>query len=236
MINERVLKELIDVKRERSDAVRLKSKMYSFLGLSLSLLICYFAINWKTYDRIGLVDLGTLDAEFEDLMEIPISEQPPPPPPKEIITPQITEVPDEEVVEDIEFDLDVEMVEEESVLDHNIDFTEEPEEKVEEIFIIVEQYPEPVGGMEAFYTFIGENIKYPVQARRLNVQGMVFLQFVVEKDGSLTDIKVVKGIGAGCDEEAVRVLSNVPKWKPGKQRGRFVRVKLTIPIRFVLEK
>ncbi len=235
-IDENDVQGLIEIKRQRSESNRILSNMFYFLGLSISLLVCIIAINWKTYERPDLLDLGNLEAEFDDLMEVPISEQPPPPPPQEKIPQQITEVSDEEIVEDIEFELDVEMTEESVVEDHNIDFTDENiEEEVEEIFVIVEQYPEPEGGMEGFYKYVGENIKYPAQARRMNVQGMVYIQFVVERDGAITDAKVVKGVGAGCDEEAIRVLMSAPKWKPGKQRGRTVRVKLTIPIRFVLQ-
>jgi protein TonB len=83
-------------------------------------------------------------------------------------------------------------------------------------------------------TYVSENLKYPVKASRMDIQGRVFVQFVVEKDGSLTDIQVVKGIGAGCDEEAVRVIKNAPRWEPGKQRGRPVRVKMILPIVFKL--
>jgi protein TonB len=88
--------------------------------------------------------------------------------------------------------------------------------------------------MDSFLKYVSKNLKYPAQARRMGVEGKVFVQFVVEKDGSITDIKVVKGIGAGCDEEAVRVLENAPKWKPGKQRGRPVKQRIVLPIVFKL--
>ncbi len=236
-VNRRNLQDLIEIKKIKSDTERFQSKMFYFLGLSLSLLFCYVVINWKTYDRMDLVDLGTLEADFEDLMEVPISEQPPPPPPKEVVTPLIVEVSDEEIIEDIDIELDVEMTEETAVEQHNIDFTMDGpvEEEVEEVFTIVETYPAPVGGMQAFYSFVAENIEYPSQARRLDIQGVVFVKFVVEKDGSITDISVIKGIGAGCDEEAIRVLSLAPAWSPGKQRGRNVRVQMTVPIRFILK-
>ena len=77
-------------------------------------------------------------------------------------------------------------------------------------------------------------MEYPAQARRMGVEGKVFVQFVVDKDGSLTDVKAVKGIGAGCDEEAVEIVKSAPKWKPGKQRGKAVRVRMIIPITFRL--
>ncbi|MCK5701162.1 MAG: energy transducer TonB, partial [Cyclobacteriaceae bacterium] len=77
-------------------------------------------------------------------------------------------------------------------------------------------------------------LKYPAQARRMGIEGKVFVQFVVDKDGTLTEVTAVKGIGAGCDQEAVRVIEGAPKWKPGKQRGRSVKVRMILPITFKL--
>ena len=110
----------------------------------------------------------------------------------------------------------------------------EEEEEVEEIFTIVEDQPTPDGGMAAFYQFVQKNLKYPAQARRMGIEGKVFVQFVVDKNGTLTEVQAVKGIGAGCDEEAVRVIEGAPKWKPGKQRGRSVKVRMILPITFKL--
>ncbi|MEQ8364978.1 MAG: energy transducer TonB [Cyclobacteriaceae bacterium] len=109
----------------------------------------------------------------------------------------------------------------------------EPEEKPE-IFDVVEESAKPIGGVNAFYSYISDKMKYPAQARRMGTEGRVFVQFVINVDGSLTDIKVIKGIGAGCDEEAVRVLKAAPAWKPGKQRGVPVRQRMVIPITFKL--
>jgi protein TonB len=236
-LNKKRYQDLIDMKEQRKKDFNEKTKLFYFIGLTLSLLFVSTVINWKTYDALELVDLGQLEAEFDDLMEVPISEQPPPPPPVEVITPLIVEVSNEEIIEEIEVNLDVEMTEETAVEDHNISFEVDGpgEEVVEEVFTIVEDYPAPVGGMQAFYTYVGENIEYPTMARRLAVSGIVFVRFVVEKDGSITDVTVVRGIGAGCDEEAVRVIQNAPAWTPGKQRGRPVRVMMTVPIRFVLQ-
>lgn len=210
-----------------------KTGMFFNIGLAISLAIVLTAFEWRSYDDGNLVDLGQLDDDFEDIMEIPPTEQPPPPPPK-IQLPQIIEIPDEEEIEEeIEVDLDVEITEETVIED--IVFEEAPEEEVaDEIFDIVEDQPTPPGGMSAFYKFVGKSMKYPNQARRMGIEGRVFVQFVVDKDGTLTEIKAVKGIGAGCDEEAVRVLKSAPKWKPGKQRGRPVKVRMILPITFKL--
>ena len=132
--------------------------------------------------------------------------------------------------------LDIEMTEdtriEEVVVSNEVE--EMPEEKADEVFTIVEEQPSPIGGIKAFYDYVGKNLKYPSKAARMGVEGRVFVEFIVEKDGRLTDIKVAKGIGGGCDEEAVRVISSAPKWKPGKQRGNPVRVRMVMPIMFQL--
>jgi TonB family protein len=109
------------------------------------------------------------------------------------------------------------------------------EEVVEsEIFTVVEQSPEFPGGETERIKFLQLNIKYPHEARIAAIQGTVYLTFVVEKDGNISDVRVLRGIGAGCDEEALRVIRLMPKWKPGKQRGKPVRVQMTIPIKFAL--
>jgi protein TonB len=105
----------------------------------------------------------------------------------------------------------------------------------EQVFQVVEQNPEFPGGMAALGQYLGKNLKYPAAASRANVSGRVFLTFVVNTDGSIQDIQVLKGLGFGCDEEAQRVVKGMPKWKPGKQSGRNVRVKYNLPISFVLE-
>ena len=219
-------------KNPKADLDR-KTGMFFNIGLAVSLALVLTAFEWRSYDDGNLVDLGQLDDDFEDIMEIPPTEQPPPPPPK-IQLPQIIEIPDEEEIEEeIEVDLDVEITEETVIED--LVFEEAPEEEVaDEIFDIVEDQPTPPGGMSAFYKFVGKSMKYPNQARRMGIEGRVFVQFVVDKDGTLTEIKAVKGIGAGCDEEAVRVLKSAPKWKPGKQRGRPVKVRMILPITFKL--
>lgn len=210
-----------------------KTGLHLSIGLVISLAVVTLAFEWKSYDNSGLVDLGNVESDFEDVMEIPPTEQPPPPPPK-IQQPEIIEVPDEEEIEeDIEIDLDVEITEDTQI--EEMVFEEAPEEEAtDEIFMVVEDQPEPQGGMQAFYTYVGKNLQYPAQARRMGIEGKVFVQFVVNTDGTLTNVQAIKGIGGGCDEEAVRVIKNAPKWKPGKQRGRAVRVRMVLPITFKL--
>jgi len=102
------------------------------------------------------------------------------------------------------------------------------------VFTSVEQVPEFPGGLDAFARFLSKNVTYPDEARHSGIHGRVIISFVCEKDGSLTDVKVARGIGGGCDEEAVRVIKMSPKWKPGIQNGRPVRVAYNVPINFNL--
>ncbi|MEQ9591049.1 MAG: TonB family protein [Cyclobacteriaceae bacterium] len=213
---------------------------YQGLIFSISLLITMSlvitAFEWKSYEQ-SMVELqGKAVNSFEILAEIPPSEIPPAPEP--VKTPlQFVEMPDEEeIIEEVKISIDVEMNQDTRIEKININpvLPVIEEEKEDEIFTIVETPAEPAGGLAAFYKDISERIKYPAQARRMQVEGRVFVEFVVNKDGSLTDIRVVKGIGAGCDEQAVLVLQTAPKWKPGKQRGVPVRQRMVLPITFQL--
>jgi protein TonB len=230
--------DLLKIKEQRSEKQKKYGMLIFNIGMTISLFLVILAFNWKIYDRGDLVDLGELDPDFEEIIEIPISEQPPPPPPSKVPDAfTIKEVENEEMIEEIEMNLDIDVSADQKMeeIEYTVPVEELPEETTEEIFTIVEQQPEPEGGFEAFNAYVKEKLRYPKQASRLDVSGMVFVQFVVEKDGSITDAVVVKGIGAGCDEEALRVINNSPKWKPGKQRGKPVRVFKIIPIRFVLK-
>lgn len=104
-----------------------------------------------------------------------------------------------------------------------------------EIFMVVEQQPEFAGGMKELGKYLGENIRYPKEAQKANAQGRVFVSFVVTKKGDIADVNILKGIGYGCDEEAIRVVSRMPNWKPGSQSGIPVNVKFNLPINFALE-
>lgn len=103
-----------------------------------------------------------------------------------------------------------------------------------EIFTIVEQQPEFDGGVIAFYNFIGKNMRYPSEARKMGIEGKVFVQFVVDIDGSIKDVKILRGIGGSCDEEALRIIMAAPDWKPGLIDGKPVRVEMVLPITFKL--
>ena len=146
----------------------------------------------------------------------------------------IVEVPDEEEIEEeIKVNLDIEVTQDTKV-EEIVVKADEPAEETDEIFTIVEESASPKGGMGAFYKYVTDKMKYPPQARRMGIDGKVFVEFVVNKDGSISDVRAVKGIGAGCDEEAVRVVQSAPSWTPGKQRGKAVKQRMVLPITFKL--
>lgn len=211
------------------------SGLFFNIGLVVALSLSITAFEWKFYDDAGLVTLGNVRDDFEEIMDIPPTEQPPAPPPS-LQQPEIIEVANEEVIiQEIEIDLDVEITEEMKIEEVKLDLeVAAPVEVVEEIFTIVEEFPSFPGGWEGFYKFVRENLRYPNIALRMGVEGKVFLQFVVDETGHISQIEVIRGIGGGCDEEAVRVLQACPPWKPGKQRGRAVKVRMSLPITFKL--
>ena len=217
-------------KSKKADLKRFKG-LFLNIGYTISIVVTILAFEWKDYDRADLMVLGQVEEHMEEIVELPITKQPPPPAPilKKV---NIIEIPDEEMIEEvIEITLDIEIVEE-TIIEEMI--YEEPvmEEAIEEAFTIVEQNPKFIGGDYAFAVFIRSHLKYPDQARRMGAEGRVFVHFIVEKDGSLSNIGILRGIGAGCDKEAVRVMHESPLWEPGKQRGRPVRVHMVIPLTF----
>lgn len=236
MLTSGMVSGFIQAKADRLKAYRTWHVLFVSLGFVLSMLIIIAAFELKMRDGLAEVDISAGHVQSELLFEVPITEQPPPPPPM-VTADQIREVSDEEIIDEIEVTLDIEMTQDtriEQVIISDFLGQEPVEEVAEEIFTIVEQQPVPVGGMASFYRYIGENLRYPTRAARQGIEGRVFIQFVVERDGSLTDVQVVRGIGGGCDEEAIRVVQGAPKWEPGRQRGRPVRVRMVLPILFQL--
>lgn len=224
----------MEAKKTPQADITKKTSLFLAIGLVVSLGLTLAAFEWKKYEKGEIMDLGMVADDFEELTEIPPTEQPPPPPPK-IQQPQIIEIPDEEEIEEeIEIDLDVEITEETEV--EEIVFEEEPEEEeVDQIFLVVEEQASFPGGMGEWNSYLRKNLKYPRQATRMGIEGAVFLSFVVDKGGNISDIQVIRGIGGGCDEEAIRVLKNSPKWAPGKQRGRAVKSRMQLRIVFRLK-
>ncbi len=226
----------MQLKKSPKASLEDKKFTYVLVGLVLVLSICYVAFEW-TEKEVTKYEVNDTDFFFEEEIDIQqtTQETPPPPPP-----PAPQEV---EVLNVVEDDVEVEEIEINTEDDKDVEViiappveapVEEPEE--EEIFMIVESMPEFPGGQQAMMRYIGENIKYPVIAQENGIQGRVICQFVIEKDGKVADIQVVRSSGeSSLDKEAIRVINSMPRWKPGKQRGKAVRVRYTIPVNFRLQ-
>ncbi len=212
-----------------------KRTLFVQIGLIVALAAMLVAFEWKTYD-IKQTDLGGRTAEKveEDLIEITNQNKPPPPPAPPPTTTLINIV-DDDIEVETDLNIDAEATELTEIPEY-IPITSNEEEEVAEaeIFTVVEESPSFPGGDEARIRFLTENIKYPQIARESSIQGTVYVTFVVEKNGNVTDVRILRGIGGGCDEEAVRVIKAMPRWSPGKQRGKPVRVQFNMPIKFTL--
>ncbi|GAB1405059.1 energy transducer TonB [Lentimicrobium sp.] len=221
-------------KSPKADLER-KRTVFVQIGLIVSLALVLLAFEWKSYD-VEQTQLEARQAESieEEMIEITQQNKPPPPPEPPPTTTLINIVQDDvEVLDDIV--IDAEATQFTQIPTYTPPAVVEEEEVAEaEIFTVVEDQPSFPGGDEARIRFLQENIKYPQMARESGIQGTVYVTFVVERNGSVTDVRVMRGIGGGCDEEAVRVIKAMPKWIPGKQRGKPVRVQFNMPIKFTL--
>ncbi len=196
-------------------------------GLTLSLAIFLCVLEYKNIKPMNSYVTSSLTMlEDEEIVEINKPLTLPPPPPVSI--PDAVEVVKDEKV----IDKPVLLLDPEIDINIIIEIEEEPQPIVEEIFDIVEEMPEFIGGIEKLYEYLGNNINYPEQAKDFSIQGKVFVQFVVWKDGTIRDVKVVKGAHKLLDKEALRVITKMPVWKPGKQRGKNVNARFTLPIKF----
>jgi len=225
----------LEIKKTEHADLDKKEVFFFSISLFITLIMVLGAFEYKQYDKPVMELVSRNTNTFEEMLDVPATEIPPTP---EVIVqqPQLVEVPDEqEIEEEVKFVFDVEVTEDTKI--QAVEVIEEPkivEEETEQIFTIVEVTASPKDGLAAFYQSMAEQIKYPSQARRLRVEGKVFVEFVIGKDGKITEVKAVKGIGAGCDEEAVRIIQNSPPWNPGRQRGKPVRQRMVLPIIFKL--
>ena len=226
------------MEEKKSPKANLENKklMFTQIGLIISLIIACLAFEHKSYDKreIDPSLLRQTEVVEEEMVEFTKQEEQKPQPvemPKQ--TTQLEIVNDDVEVEDIEINADIDQ--NEVVEDYTPVEVEEEEVVEQEVFTIVEEMPSYPGGEAKMYEYLGKNIKYPQIARESGIQGRVFVNYVVEPDGSVSNVKVLRGIGGGCDEEAMRVVKAMPKWKPGKQRGKAVRVSYTLPVVFKLQ-
>ena len=217
---------------EKSDDANLRNKypLYIEIGLflSLGLLVVAFNVQWQSENNFEIEQNEQETVEMKQIEQTQQIEKPPPPP-----EPQVpVEVPNEESVEDASIDLSAEldMSGNQNQQQPPPPPEEEEEEETEpEVFVAVENMPELIGGIGG----LQQKINYPEMARKAGVEGRVIVQFEVTKEGNVANPRILQGIGAGCDKEALRVVREA-KFKPGKQRGKPVRVKMSLPITFSL--
>ena len=226
----------MQLKKSQKASLEDKKLTYALMGLVFVLSICYVALEW-TEQEVTKYEVVDMDFLIEEEIEIQQTSQetPPPPPP-----PPVQEV---EVLNVVEDDVQTEEIvintednkEEEIIIAAPVEAPVEEEEE-EVVFVVVETMPEFPGGQGELMKYLASNVKYPVIAQENGIQGRVICQFVVNKDGSIVDVVVARTSGEpSLDKEAVRVIKSMPKWKPGKQRGKAVRVKYTVPVNFKLQ-
>ena len=211
--------------------------MSILMGMIVGLAVLFVGFEWGSKDvQVVTADEGVADIIAEEEIEITRPENTPPPP-----APAIAE--ELNIVED-----DVEL-EQQDIVSSEDDATvaqqetfvapvveeEEEEESAQQIFTVVEKQPEFPGGTAELFKYLSKAIKYPVIAQENGIQGRVICAFVVNRDGSVVDAEVLRGVDPSLDKEALRVIGTMPKWTPGKQRGKPVRVKYTVPITFRLQ-
>lgn len=225
-----------EIKKSPKANIEKQKDMALLMGFVLALAAMFVAFEWSS--QITTVDKNMIVQDVIAEEEIEITRRdpapPPPPPPPEPEAPEILEVVEEKVDTRIEINIEDDQSRAQIQTFVPPPPPKQEEEATEEIFVVVEEMPEFPGGQAALMKFLSDNIRYPVIAQENGIQGRVICSFVVERDGSITDVQVVRGVDPSLDKEAVRVIQSMPKWKPGKQRGKPVRVRFTLPIVFRL--
>ncbi|MCQ2194210.1 MAG: TonB family protein [Paludibacteraceae bacterium] len=227
----------MEIKKSPKADLENKRSTYVLLGLVLALSFMYICFEW-TETEVKKIEIAAVDGgEFEEEIVQQTVQQntpppPPPPPPAAVVNEVLNIVKNEEVVESREIkgeDVNA-VVEIPTVVEQPVE-----EEQIEEIFTIVEEKPSFPGGDKALMEYLSKNIKYPTIAAESGIKGRVTVSFVVNKDGKIVDVQVVRGVHESLDKEAVRVVQSMPAWKPGKQSGKPVRARYTLPVMFKLQ-
>ena len=227
----------MEPKKSEKANLEKRTSIFFEIGLIVSLALVLIAFEWTSSGiKTNEYDTGASEQVEQELVPITRQEQPKPKPPE---PPKVTEIlqivendvtlDDELQLEDLEADINTEVQE----IDYEV---QEEEEDAGQIFFIVEDMPSFQGGdVNNFRTWVADHLQYPEIAAENGISGRVFVRFVVEPDGTVDNVEVVRGVDPALDAEAVRVVKSSPKWSPGKQRGKPVRVAYTFPIVFVLQ-
>jgi protein TonB len=229
----------MEIKKSPKADLEKGKTMGILMGMIVGLAVLFVGFEWSEREITIAQDDGVADIIAEEEIEITRPEDtpppPPPPPPAPAVIEELNVVEDDVKLEDIEISSedDANQAQQEAYVPPAV--VEEEEESEQQIFTVVETMPEFPGGMGALMQYLAKSIKYPVIAQENGIQGRVTCTFVINKDGSIVDAQVLRGIDPSLDKEALRVINAMPKWSPGKQRGKPVRVKYTVPVTFRLQ-
>ena len=227
----------MEVKKSKSANLERGKGTWVLMGLVAVLAILYVAFEWTQHEKKfndEILNAGDITLE-EEVIPITMPEKKTVPPPPQAVT-------QAEVLNIVEDEADIEettLVSAEDQTEYveisdDVPIVVEDIEEEQQIFQVVENMPEFPGGTAELMAYLRKNIKYPTICQEQGIQGRVVVQFVVNKDGSIVDPEVIKPVNPYLDKEALRVISTMPKWKPGEQRGKPVRVKFTVPVQFKL--
>ncbi|OAV70190.1 hypothetical protein Barb6XT_00030 [Bacteroidales bacterium Barb6XT] len=230
----------MEIKKSPKASLEGDKSMSFLMGMIIGLAILFVGFEWGNREiKIASASEGVSDIRAEEEIEITRQDDtpPPPPPPPAPVVVEVLNVVDDNVNLEQQ---DILSSEDNLKSAQNQTYTppvvvEEEEESEQQIFTVVEKMPEFPGGQAALLKFLATSIKYPVIAQENGIQGRVTVSFVVNKDGSVVDAEVVRGVDPSLDKEALRVVGIMPKWSPGEQRGKPVRVKYTVPVTFRLQ-
>lgn len=231
----------MEVKKSPKADLEKGKTMSVLMGFIVGLAVLFVGFEWSTKDVMVVDEAEQVqDVIAEEEIEITRQENtpPPPPPPAAPAVAEVLTVVDDDVeLADVEIassEDDASVAQQETYVAPVVE-EEEEEEAAQQIFTVVEKQPEFPGGMSELMKFLAKSIKYPVIAQENGIQGRVVCSFVVNRDGSIVDIQVMRGVDPSLDKEAVRVIGTMPKWKPGEQRGKPVRVRFILPVQFRLQ-
>ena len=231
--------EILEVKKSSKANLEKDKSTWLLIGYVLVFAVLFVAFEWTATERkeTGEVISSGILLEEEVMIPITLPEKKvvPPPPEAKQITDLLEIVEDDAEIEETEI-ISVEDQGEVVEINENMNIVVEELPEEETIYNVVEDQPEFPGGMQALMKYLKDNIKYPSISRQNNSQGRAYINFIVNTDGAITDVEVMKSTNdVYLDKEAVRVVSGMPKWKPGKQQGKTVRVKYTLPVMFRLQ-
>jgi protein TonB len=228
----------MELKKSTKADLEVKKNMFFLIGLVAALGITLVAFEWSTKpqkaDSLGSIQTQEVEEEIIPITREQEVKPPPPPPPPKVV--EVLTIVDNDVKIEDELEIEDTEADNQTFIDvAPVVQTQEEEEEEAQVFYIVEDMPEFPGGELALRKYIANAIKYPVIAQENGIQGKVYVTFVVDKDGGISDARIARGVDPSLDKEALRVVNSLPKWKPGKQRGKPVRVSYTVPINFVLQ-